>query len=186
MIKIINTETAGPEGNGLVEPIDVSAVMQKINEALNAIEQYKAENPNVDVESILSTQNELFSILRQLSSREIDKFVAHAKEQGTKMPFASMEAGILDAGRKDMQNGLTEILNSLKFEKPICLECDEGLNNRGRSKKKIVTSAGEVEIHPVRFECEIDNGQSAYPLLDFIGLIDHEVTLSDGSTEKQT
>lgn len=45
---------------------------------------------------------------------------------------------------------------------------------------------GEIEIHPSRFECSIDNGQSAYPLLDFIELIDHEVPLSSGSTEKKT
>ena len=32
----------------------------------------------------------------------------------------------------------------------------------------------------------MDTGQSAYPLLDFVGLIDHEVAPGDGSTEKQT
>ena len=116
--------------------IDASALMQKINEALNAIEQYKAENPGVDVDAILSKQNELYPILRRLSTRELDRFVEYAKEQGTKMPFDSMEMGILAAGRKDMQNGLAEIVNSLKFEKPICPECDEVMDNRGRSKKK--------------------------------------------------
>jgi len=45
---------------------------------------------------------------------------------------------------------------------------------------------GEIEINSIRFECAIDNGQNAYPLQDFIRLIDHEVTLSDGSTENQT
>jgi hypothetical protein len=45
---------------------------------------------------------------------------------------------------------------------------------------------GEIETHPSRFACTIDNGQSIYPLLDFIGLIDHEVTLQDGAKENQT
>ena len=31
-----------------------------------------------------------------------------------------------------------------------------------------------------------NNGQCAYPLQDFIGLVDHEDTLSDGTTEKHT
>jgi len=44
---------------------------------------------------------------------------------------------------------------------------------------------GAVEINPVRFGSKIDSGQSTYPLLDFIGLIGHEVTLSDGSVEDQ-
>ena len=85
-----------------------------------------------------------------------------------------------------MQNGLEEIVNSLKFEKPICSECDKGMIHRGRSKKKIITSVGVIEINSVRYECEIDSGQSSYPLQDFIGLIEHEETLSDSLTEKQT
>ena len=52
--------------------------------------------------------------------------------------------------------------------------------------KKILTSAGCVEIHPVRYACTIDKGHSANPLLDFIELIDHEVPLSNGSTKTQT
>ena len=134
MKKETNAKT---ERNGQAKPIEASAVMQKINEALKAVEQYKAENPGVDVDAILSAQNDLYPILRRLSNREVDKFVAHAKEQGTRMPFDSMETGILEAGRKDMQNGLAEILDSLKFEKPACPECDEGMDNRGRSKKKL-------------------------------------------------
>ena len=42
---------------------------------------------------------------------------------------------------------------------------------------------GNVEIRPVRFYCAIDNGQSAYPLEDYIGLVEHEETLGDGSTK---
>jgi hypothetical protein len=76
--------------------------------------------------------------MRQLSNRELDKFIAYAKEQGTTMSFDSMEMGILAAGRKDTQNGLTEILDSLKFDKPTCPEpeCGNGMENRGRGKKK--------------------------------------------------
>ena len=136
MEKKTSAKTAKAEGNGSVKPIDISAIMQMVNETRSAIEQYKAENPGVDVDAILSTQNELLPTLRLLSSSEIGKFVAYAKGQGTKMPFGSMEAGILAAGRKDMQNGLAEIADALKFEKPICPESDEGMDNRGRSKKK--------------------------------------------------
>ena len=114
----------------------INDVTAKILEAYDAIEQYKIENPEVDVEAILHEQNELLAKMRQLSSRELDKFVAYAKEQGTKMPFDSIEMGVLDAGRRDMRNGLAEILDSLEFEKPTCLECDEAMDNRGRSKKK--------------------------------------------------
>ena len=110
---------------------DVSAIIQGANQAINnAIEQFKAENPDIDVETILSEQMELAAQLRQSSSSELEKFVAYAKKQGTKMPFDSMEMGILDAGRKDMRNGLAEILNSTKFDKPA------GMEDRGRSKKK--------------------------------------------------
>jgi hypothetical protein len=163
------------------------AIMQKISEAVNiAIEQYKAENPDVDVEAIMSEYNRLQLGLGVLQSRELDKFIAYAKEQGTKMSFDAMETGVLAAGRKDMQSGLGEILNSLKFDRPACLECGEELDNRGLSKKKVLTSVGEVEIHPVRFACAIDNGQSVYPLQDFIELIDQEVALSDDTMERQT
>jgi hypothetical protein len=119
---------------------DTTGIIQEINEVVyRAIEQYKAENPDVDVDAILSgqnSQNELFSTMRQSSSRELEKFIALAKEQGTKMPFAAMETGVLFAGRKDMQNGLAEILNSLRFDKPTCSECGEEMDDRGRRKKK--------------------------------------------------
>jgi len=115
---------------------DISALMQKINEAVSlVIEQFKEENPNVDVEAILSESNGLVPMLGELRSRELDKFIAHAKGQGTKMPFDAMELGVLAAGRKDMQDGLAEILDSLKFDKPICPECDEKMDDRGRGKK---------------------------------------------------
>jgi len=165
---------------------DLSSLIQKINEAAIAIEHYKAENPNVDVEAILSKQKELLPILGLLQNRELDKFVNYAKEQGTKMPFHDMEMGVLAAGRKDMQNGLAEILDSLKFDKPVCPECNEGMDNRGSSKKKLLTSVGWVEIHPTRNACAIDKGQSSYPLLNFIEQIDHEVAQSDGSKEVHT
>ena len=137
MNKKTNAKTVNTEGTVSVKPLDVSVVMQKISEALNTVEQYKAENPGLDVDAILSAQNELYPTLKRLSSRELDKFVTYAKGQGTQMPFDSMEMGVLAAGRKDMQDGLAEIVNSLKFEKPNCSDCDEGMVNRGRSKKKL-------------------------------------------------
>ena len=116
---------------------DKSAIILEINDVVNsAVEKYKAENPDVDVEAILSEHKDLLSILGMMPKREVDKFVAYAKGQGTKMTFGSMEMGILAAGRKDMQNGLAEIADSLKFDKPVCPECDQEMENRGRSKKK--------------------------------------------------
>jgi len=137
MIKKENAENAITEGAAHVKPIEISAVMQKVAETLSVIKQYKAENPGIDVDAILSSQNELYPLLKHMSNREIDKFVAFAKEQGTKMSFDSMEMGILAAGRKDMQSGLSEVLNSLKFDKPECPECGGEMANNGRSKKKL-------------------------------------------------
>ena len=137
MIKKENAENAKTEGTVHVKPIEISAVMQKVAETLSVIKQYKAENPGIDVDAILSSQNELYPLLKHMSNREIDKFVAFAKEQGTKMSFDSMEMGILAAGRKDMQSGLSEVLNSLKFDKPECPECGGEMANNGRSKKKL-------------------------------------------------
>jgi len=115
---------------------DMTSLVQKINELRIAVEQYKAENPGVDVEAMLSEQKELLPILGLLPNRELDKFIAYAKEQGTSMSFDAMEMGILAAGRKDMQNGLADLANSLKFEKSDCPECDAKMIDRGRFKKK--------------------------------------------------
>jgi hypothetical protein len=118
---------------------EISAVthFQRINEAIaTTIEQYKAENPDVDVEAILSEHTDMLHVLGSLQSREVNKFVAYAKNQGTKMSFDAMEMGMLAAGRKDMQNGLAEILDSLEFGEQVCSECGEKKDNRGRSKKK--------------------------------------------------
>jgi hypothetical protein len=128
---------ASSEGTGLERSVDEATLRQKINEAITALEQYEAENPDVNVETILSAQAGMLPLLRRLSNSEVGKFVEYAKEQGTKMPFDSMEMGILSAGRIDMQNGLAEIANSLKFGKQNCQECDEGMDNRGRGKKKL-------------------------------------------------
>jgi hypothetical protein len=97
---------------------------------------YIGENPEADIVAILSEHNSLRPALDASSNRELEKFIKLAKSQGTKMPFASMEMGILAAGRKDMQNGLAEVLNSLGFDKPDCPECNEGMVNNGRGKKK--------------------------------------------------
>jgi hypothetical protein len=115
---------------------DMSFIVQKINETRFAIDQYKAENPNIDVEALLSEQKDLLPILGLLPNRELDKFISYAKKQGTKMSFHEMEKGVLAAGREEMQSGLAEILNILEFDTPVCPECNKKMRNRGRSKKK--------------------------------------------------
>jgi len=45
---------------------------------------------------------------------------------------------------------------------------------------------GWIEISLTRFACAIDTWQTAYPLQDFIGMIDHEAPICGGSMEKQT
>jgi hypothetical protein len=113
-----------------------SALIEKIDEAVKlAIEEYKAENPGANVEEILPEHNMLLPELLMLRKRELDKFVTYAKEQGTKMSFDTMEMGVLAAGRKDMQESLSEILDTVKFDKPTCSECGDEMNDRGRSKK---------------------------------------------------
>ena len=131
------------KGNQASSAKDMSLIVQRIKaislavEQYNAaVEQYKAENPGVDIEALLSEQKRLLPIMDLLSNRELDKFINYAKEQGTRMPFQEMEMGVLAAGRKDMQNGLAEIVDSIKFNKPVCPECNEEMNDRGRSKKK--------------------------------------------------
>jgi len=140
----------GKRSNQVGNTQDISSIMQKMNAVRlaveqhktaveqyeAAVEQYKGENPGVDVEAILSEQQELLPALKMLSNRELDKFITYAKEQGTRMSFQAMETGILAAGRKDMQQGLAEILDTLEFEKSACTECNEEMDNRGRSKKK--------------------------------------------------
>jgi len=137
MKKKNNVRPTGAKRKGSVEASDASAIIQRVREALtDAVEQCKAENPGVDVDAILSEQMELLPALRLISKSEVDKFVAYAKGQGTNMSFGAMEMGILAAGRKDMQDGLAEIANSMEFDSQDCTECGEGLDNRGRSKKK--------------------------------------------------
>jgi hypothetical protein len=113
-----------------------AVIIRELSDAVNAaIEDYKANNPDIDVEEIISKHSDLLPELSMLRKRELDKFIVYAKEQGTKMSFDAMEMGVLAAGRKDMQNGLAEIANSVKFDKPTCPECGEEMNDRGRSKK---------------------------------------------------
>jgi len=117
---------------------ELSAYLATLNQkACEAMEHYKAENPDLDMDALLSKYETLQHVHGLISKRELDKFVTYAKEQGTRMSFDSMEMGVLNAGRKDMQNGLAEILNSLKFEKPICPECDEEMVNHGLQKKTL-------------------------------------------------
>jgi hypothetical protein len=127
----------GTKGNPVGNAQNMSPIVKKINELRFAIDQYKAENPDIDVEAILSEQKELLPILDLVSNRELNKFITYAKEQGTKMSFHDMEMGVVSAGRKDMQSGLAEILDSITFDKPVCSECLEEKENRGRTKKKL-------------------------------------------------
>jgi predicted peroxiredoxin len=116
---------------------DVSAIIKEAQESVNkAMEQYKIENPGVDIEMLLAEQKCLPLEFSQIRRREVDKFVKHAIKQGVKMPFDTMEMGIIAAGRKDVQNGLSEILNTINPDKPTCHECNERMEDRGRSKKK--------------------------------------------------
>jgi len=108
-----------------------------VNEYNAAVEQYKSENPDVNVEAILSEQKKFLPVLVHLSNRELDKFITYAKDQGTRMSIHDMENGVLAAGRKDMENGLAEILNSLKFETAVCPDCNKQMKNHGLSKKKL-------------------------------------------------
>ena len=130
------TKKKGIKTNQIDGSQDMTIILEKIQELIFAIGQYKAENPDVDVDAILSEQSGLLPMLGLLSNRELDKFISYAKEQGTRMPFQAMEMGVLAAGRKDMQNGLAEILDSMAFDKPGCNECNEEMDDRGRSKKK--------------------------------------------------
>jgi len=132
-----NAKVTKIEGSKVTKPIEASSVVQKIKDALNAVDQYKAENPDVDVDAFLTSQNPMYPMLKQLAGRELDRFVAYAKEQGTAMPFDSIEMGVLSAGRRDMQKGLEEILNTIKVDEPVCPICDEKMDNQGRSKKKL-------------------------------------------------
>ena len=114
----------------------VSKANEVVNNASKAIEQFKTENPGIKVETLISEAKGLPCEFGQISSSEVNKFVAYAKEQGMKMQFDSIEMGILEAGRKDMKNGLAEVLNSMDTDRPICSGCNEEMDNRGRGKKK--------------------------------------------------
>jgi len=99
--------------------------------------QYENEVDNLKSEEkeTLRKYDEMRNDIETLSCSELKKFIEYAKEQGTNMLFRDMENGVLEAGRKDMQTGLSEILNSLSFDKPTCSECGEGLTNKGKQKK---------------------------------------------------
>jgi hypothetical protein len=78
---------------------------------------------------------EISQVVKSSRTSELNKFIDYAKSQGTSISFSAMEQGILAAGRQDMQNGLSELADSLKFEKQTCGECEKTLDNRGRGKK---------------------------------------------------
>ena len=115
--------------------VDKYSALDMISDFRRNIQRFKENNPGADVEEILSQNEDLLPMLEYLRNSELSNFVSYAKGQGTKMSFSDMEMGVFDAGRKDMQKGLGEIVDSLKFEKPECPECGEKEDNRGRSKK---------------------------------------------------
>jgi len=115
---------------------DVVAAMKQLGVNLQTISRFKAANPNVDISSLSPEGTEIQAILEKAQARELEKFVTYAKQQGTSMSFDAMEMGVLNAGRKDMQNSLAEIVDSLKFERPVSSEDGEKMDHKGRSKKK--------------------------------------------------
>jgi len=115
---------------------DQNVTEQDVVEAIQTINRFKAANPNVDLASLSPEGTEIQAILEKAQARELEKFVTYAKQQGTSMSFDAMEMGVLNAGRKDMQNSLAEIVDSLKFERPVSSEDGEKMDHKGRSKKK--------------------------------------------------
>ena len=62
---------------------DVLTIIEDANEAANkAIEQYKIENPGVDIELLLSGEKGLSARLAQESSREVDNLLRTPKSKG--------------------------------------------------------------------------------------------------------
>jgi hypothetical protein len=94
------------------------------------------------IEAAVKNANEqligdLPEIVKSARESELSKFMEYANEQGTNISFSDMEQGVLDAGRKDIQNSLAKIAGKLNFDKPVCKECGKPLENRGHSKKKL-------------------------------------------------
>ena len=122
------------KGNSKKAEQYTDAVMA-LSEIHQIIEKFYSSHPDVDLATYLSEHDKLQPVIEHFRSNELSRFISYAKEQGTNMSFSDMEMGVLAAGRKDMQDGLSEIADSLKFDAPICSECDEKKDNRGRSKK---------------------------------------------------
>ena len=69
----------------------MSSIVQMISEVSLAIEQYKAENPDVDVEAALTEHKELLPVLGLLPSRELSGFVAYAVSTAKKRKTSSLK-----------------------------------------------------------------------------------------------
>jgi len=151
-----------------------------------AVKEFQAANPDVDIEALLAEHEEFRSMLAEGRSGELGRFIGHAIEMGTEMSFAEMEEGVLDAGYADMRNGLARVMDSLKFEAPVCQEDGTPMENRGRGKKKVLTAVGPVEVHPTRYACGVCQGESAYPLIDYVGLVEVDEAKDDGTVETKT
>jgi len=108
---------------------------ENISQSVMSQYEYEIGNLKNEEKETLRKYDEMHNDIKALTGGELKKFIEYAKEQGTNMLFRDMENGVLEAGRKDMQTGLAEILNSLAFEKPTCSECGEGLANKGKQKK---------------------------------------------------
>ena len=109
-----------------------SAVASKIVERMGAgIWDFNIKAP----QSNQRDDGEMLHTFGQLAGSEVAGFVANAKKLGTRMSFDEMEMGILAAGRKEMRNGLAEIMNSLEFGKQTDPDRGDTLENRGRRKK---------------------------------------------------
>jgi len=116
---------------------DQKVTGQDVVEAMQTIKRFQAANPDVDIASLLTDGTDVQAILEKTRALELEKFVTYAKRQGTNMSFSDMEMGVLNAGRKDMQNSLTEIVDSLKFERPVSTEDGVKMEDKGRGKKKL-------------------------------------------------
>ena len=113
------------------------AAFRMVESIQEMLKEFREGNPDVDIDKILSVHEELRSVLGHVQNLELAKFAAYAKEQGTRMSFGEMEMGVLDAGRKDMQNTLTDIAESLKFDTPTCSEDGTNMRDCGLVKKNL-------------------------------------------------
>ena len=117
------------------EAVDAQDMVEAMDRANKAVSEFRAKHPDADVDRILAGHGELRSTLAAARSGELGRYIDHAKEQGTKIPFRELEAGVLEAGRRDMRDGLAEVMDSIRFDAPVDAESGEKMANHGRAKK---------------------------------------------------